>query len=182
MCLCYCLLVCRRHFIFVCTLCTHSLLLPLIVLVRLCSHQLSLSVLIVLISHSLRLKAEKCEFPGFLVSRGRIEVDPAKTEAVVSWPPPTNRKELQQFLGFANFYRRFICGFSSTVQPLTALTSTKSMFHRTPEAEAAFSDLKTRFSTAAILIMPNPEKQFILEVNASDTGVGAVLSQRGPQR
>ena len=133
------------------------------------------------------VKAEKYEFHwstvqflGFMVSRGRIEMDPAKIEAVVSWPPPTNRKELQRFLGFANFYRRFICGFSSTVQPLTALTSTKSMFRWTPEAEAAFSDLKTRFSTAPILIMPNPEKQFILKVDASDTGVGMVLSQRGP--
>ena len=140
-----------------------------------------------LLENRLFVKAEKCEFHqstvqflGFVVSRGRIEMDPAKTDAVVSWPPPTNRKELQRFLGSVNFYRRFIRGFSSTVQPLTSLTSTKSVFCWTPKAEAAFSDLKTRFSTAPILIMSNPKKQFILEVDASDTGVGAVLSQRGP--
>ena len=86
----------------------------------------------------------------------------------------------QRFLGFANFYCRFILGFSPTVQPLTALTSTKVPFLLAPEAKATFAALKTRFSTAPILIMPNPEEQFILEVDASDTGVGAVLSQWAP--
>ena len=140
-----------------------------------------------LLENCLFAKAEKCEFHrstiqflGFVVSRGKLEMDPVKTEAVVSWPPPTNSKELQRFLGFANFYCRFIRGFSSTVQPLTTLTSTKVPFLWTPTAEATFAALKTRFSTAPILIMPNPKEQFILEVDASDTGVGAVLSQRAP--
>ena len=98
-------------------------------------------------------KAEKCElhcstvqFLGFVVSRGKLEMDPSKTKAVVSWPTTTDRKELQRFLGFANFYCRFIRGVSSTVQPLTALTSTKVSFCWTPEADAAFTTLKTRFS------------------------------------
>ena len=107
-------------------------------------------------------------------------MDPSKTDMVGSWPTPTNRKELQHFLGFANFYRRFIRGFSSTVQPLTALTSTKVPFRWSPEAEAAFAALKVQFSTAPILVMPNPEEQFILEVDASDTGAGAVLSTTVP--
>ena len=110
------------------------------------------------------------QFLGFVVARGRLEMDPSKTEAVVSWPTPSNRKELQCFLGSANFYRRFIRGFSSMVRPLTALTSTKVPFLCSSEAEAAFADLKTRFATAPILVMPDPEKQFILEVDASDTG------------
>ena len=92
----------------------------------------------------------------------------------MSWPTPTDRREL------SNFYRRFILGFSSTVRPLTALTSTKVPFRWTPEADSAFTALKTRFSTATILVMPDPEVQFILEVDASDTGTGAVLSQRAP--
>ena len=129
-----------------------------------------------LLENRLFAKAERCEFHRstvqflcFVVSRGKLEMDPAKTKAVVSWPTPTDRKELQRFLGFANFYRRFIRGFSSTVQPLTALTSTKLPFLWTAEAEAAFTTLKTRFSTAPILIVPNPELQFILEVDVNVT-------------
>ena len=106
-------------------------------------------------------------------------MDPAKTQAVTLWPTPTGRKELQRFLGFANFYRWFICNYSSVVQPLTALTSMRVPFQWTLEAEVAFSALKTRFSTAPVLIMADPERQFVLEVDALDTGVGVVLSQRG---
>ena len=136
-----------------------------------------------LLENRLYAKAEKCEFHrstvqflGFVVSRGKIAMDPSKTEAVMSWPTPTDRRELQRFLGFSNFYRRFIRRFSSTVRPLTALTSTKVPFHWTPEADTTFTALKTRFSTAPILVMPDPERQFILEVDACDT----VLSQRAP--
>ena len=133
-----------------------------------------------LLENRLFTKAEKCEFHrstvqflGFVVARGKLEMDPSKT-----WPRPTNRKELQRYLGFANFYRRFIRGFSSTVRPLTALTSTKVSFLWSPEAELAFTELKTQLSTAPILIMPNSEEQFIVEVDTSDTG--AVLSQWAP--
>ena len=140
-----------------------------------------------LLENRLYAKAEKCEFHrstvqflGFVVSRGKIAMDPSKTEAVMSWPTPTDRRELQRFLGFSSFYQRFIRGFSSTVRPLTALTSTKVPFCWTPEADTTFTALKMGFSTAPILVMPDPEWQFILEVDASDTGAGAVLSQRAP--
>ena len=106
-------------------------------------------------------------------------MDPAKMQAVTSWPTPTGRRELQRFLGFANFYRRFIRNYRSVVQPLTALASTRVSFLWTPEAEVAFSALKTWFSTAPVLIMADPERQFVLEVDASNTWVGTVLSQRG---
>ena len=140
-----------------------------------------------LLENRLFAKAEKCEFHrttvqflGFIISRGKLEMDPAKTDAVSTWPTPTSRKELQRFLGFANFYRRFIRNFSSIVSPLTKLTSIKIPFHWSTEAEAAFQTLKYRFSSAPILIMPDPEKQFVVEVDASDTGAGAILSQRSP--
>ena len=109
--------------------------------------------------------------------RGRLFSLPRPTP-VSSWPIPTSRKDLQRFLGFANFYRRFIRNFSSIVSPLTKLTSIKKPFQWSAEAESAFQTLKDRFSTAPILIMPDPEKQFVVEVDASDTGAGAVLSQR----
>ncbi|KAK3559696.1 hypothetical protein QTP86_017675, partial [Hemibagrus guttatus] len=84
------------------------------------------------------------------------------------------------FFGFANFYRKFIRNFSSVAAPLSALTKGNiAGFHWGPEAELAFNKLKCRFTSAPILILPNPEIPFIVEVDASDVGVGAVLSQRG---
>ena len=107
-------------------------------------------------------------------------MDPSKVSAVAEWTSPPNRKRLQQFLGFAHFYRRFIRGYSQVAAPLTALTSTKSPFSWTPEAEAAFRGLKRRFVSAPILVQPDPALQFVVEADASDTGVGAVLSQHSP--
>ena len=105
-------------------------------------------------------------------------MEPEKVSAVAEWSRPTNRKQIQRFLGFANFYRRFIRGFSTVAAPLHTLTSSKVRFVWTPEAERAFQDLKLRFTSAPILILPDPMQQFVVEVDASDMGVGAVLSQR----
>ncbi|KAG1928582.1 retrotransposable element [Pimephales promelas] len=131
-------------------------------------------------------KNEKCEFHqtsisflGYIISQEGVAMDEKKVKGVVDWPLPQTIKELQRFLGFANFYRRFIRNFSLIAAPLTALTKRHS--HRiswNPEAQQAFHDLKTRFTTAPILHHPDPERQFIVEVDASNTGVGAILSQR----
>ncbi|KAK3518249.1 hypothetical protein QTP70_034616 [Hemibagrus guttatus] len=103
-----------------------------------------------------------------------------KPEKLVDWPSPSSIKEVQRFLGFANFYRKFIRNFSSVAAPLSALTKGNTAgFHWGPEAELAFNKLKCRFTSAPILILPNPEIPFTVEVDASDVGVGAVLSQRG---
>ncbi|KAF7215971.1 transcript variant X1, partial [Nothobranchius furzeri] len=83
-----------------------------------------------LLENRLFVKAEKCEFHvsvvkflGFVLESGRLRADPDKVQAVTEWPTPTTRKQLQRFLGFANFYRRFIRNYSQTTAPLTALTS-----------------------------------------------------------
>ena len=104
-------------------------------------------------------------------------MDLEKVRPVEQWPQPGDRKSLQRFLGFANFYRRFIRGYSSVAAPLTQLISTKVRFTSGPEAEEAFQNLKGQFMSASILIHPDPDRQFIVEVDASNTGVGAVLSQ-----
>ncbi|KAK7921945.1 hypothetical protein WMY93_008847 [Mugilogobius chulae] len=109
---------------------------------------------------------------------GQVEADPSKIQAVSDWPVPSNRKQLQRFLGFANFYRRFIRGFSQVAAPLTKLTSSKLLFQWSAEAASAFNKLKKLFTTAPVLVQPDPTKQFIVEVDASEVGVGAVLSQR----
>ncbi|KAL0190875.1 hypothetical protein M9458_013573, partial [Cirrhinus mrigala] len=141
-----------------------------------------------LLAHQLYCKLEKCAFHqhsttflGFVISSQGVAMDPQKLEAVRSWPLPTSLKQLQRFLGFANFYRRFIQGFSATAAPLTALTKpSHGTFRHTPEAIQAFKTLCHLFTTAPVLTHPNPDKPFVVEVDASDVGVGAVLSQRGP--
>ena len=140
-----------------------------------------------LLENKLFVKTEKCSFHasstsflGFIISQGELRMDPAKVSAVADWPTPTNRKQLQRFLGFSNFYRRFVRNYSSAAAPLTALTSTAVPFRWNPKADAAFSDLKRRFISSPILVHPDQSRQFVVEVDASDTGVGAVLSQRLP--
>lgn len=82
-----------------------------------------------LLENRLFVKAEKCEFNvpsvhflGYILAKGQLQPDPAKMEVVVGWPQPSIRKQLQQFLGFANFYRRFIRDYSKVAAPLTRLT------------------------------------------------------------
>ncbi|KAL0195242.1 hypothetical protein M9458_008814 [Cirrhinus mrigala] len=139
-----------------------------------------------LIKHQLYAKEEKCEshldkisFLGYVISSERVAMDEKKVNAVLNWPRPTTLKELQCFLGFSNFYRRFIHQFSSVAAPLTAMVKKgASRLTWTQPALQAFNDLRLRFSTAPILHHPDPDKPFVVEVDASSTGVGAVLSQR----
>lgn len=153
------------------------------------SHQTHVkAVLQRLLENKLFIKAEKCQFHtqstcflGFKIGPGQIQADPEKVRAVTEWPRPTSRRLLQQFLGFANFYRRFVRDYSRLAAPLTQLTSAARPFLWSPEAESAFLLLKEKFSNAPILIQPNVSKQFIVEVDASDSGVGAVLSQRSEE-
>ncbi|KAJ8370954.1 hypothetical protein SKAU_G00109820 [Synaphobranchus kaupii] len=138
-----------------------------------------------LLENQLFVKAEKCSFHvstvpflGFIIEEGSIRADPAKIKAVTEWPQPTSRKHLQQFLGFANFYRRFIRNYSVIAAPLTKLTSVALPYCWNSNAQRAFELLKVRFSSAPILRHPDTSRQFTVEVDASDTGVGAILSQR----
>ncbi|KAL0148771.1 hypothetical protein M9458_055949 [Cirrhinus mrigala] len=139
-----------------------------------------------LISHQLFAKEEKCEFHrdkvtflSYIISSEGVAMDDKKVNAVLNWPRPTTLRELQRFLGFANFYHRFIRHFSTVAAPLTAMVkkSTSRLSWSQPALQA-FDYLRRRFSTAPILHHPDPDKPFIVEVDASSTGVGAVLSQR----
>ena len=147
-------------------------------------HQHVRQVLQRLLENKLYVKAEKCEFHtdsipflGYIVERGQMRAAPEKIQAVTSWPRPTSRKQLQRFLGFANFYRRFIRNYSQLAAPLTRLTSPAIPFTWNQEAEDAFKLLKGRFSSAPILRHVDSSEQFTVEVDASDSGIGAILSQ-----
>ena len=135
--------------------------------------------------HSLYAKAEKCEFEqqtiqflGLVISPTGIEMDQKKVSAILDWPTPLDKKGVQCFIGFANFYRKFIRGFSAIVAPITQLTKQNLRFCWNPEAQKAFDTLKRLFTSAPILRHPNPTLPFLLEVDASEVAVGAVLSQR----
>ena len=139
-----------------------------------------------LLENRLFVKAEKCvfdaasvEFLGHILEKGQVRADPRKIRAVEEWARPADRTQFRRFLGFAYFYRWFIRGFSRVAAPLTALTSTLRPFSWTPEAEDAFSALKSLFTSAPVLIIPQPSHQFIVEVDASDVGIGAILSHWG---
>ncbi|KAK2905716.1 hypothetical protein Q8A73_009659 [Channa argus] len=142
-----------------------------------------------LLENRLFVKAEKCEFHvktvsflGFIIGEGEVRPDPEKTRAVTEWPRPGTRKQLQRFLGFTNFYRRFIKNYSTVAAPLTKLTSPVAPFHWTEKAEGAFTRLNELFTSPPILSQPDTSRQFIVEVDASEIGVGAVLSERSEGR
>ncbi|KAL0187811.1 hypothetical protein M9458_014910, partial [Cirrhinus mrigala] len=120
--------------------------------------------------HQLYLKAEKCsfhlpsvQFLGYIIDQQGVRMDERKVSAVVSWPEPTTIKELQKFLGFSNFYRRFINSYSNiTAPPTTLLRGKPKTLLWTPEAAAAFHSLKSAFTQAPLLTHPDPDLPFVV--------------------
>ena len=140
-----------------------------------------------LADNDLFCKPEKCKFKqleveylGLLISQGRIAMDPGKVRAVLDWPTPRKVKDIQAFLGFANFYRRFVKDFSKLAKPLTELLRKGVKWNWGDSQQQAFEALKRSFTEAPVLALPDLSKQFILECDASDFATGAVLSQLGP--
>ena len=138
-------------------------------------------------AHKLFAKLEKCEFNvlrveflGYLASAEGIEMAPSKVAAVLEWEPPHDVKGIQQFLGFANFCRRFIDRYASITKPLTELTRKGVPFVWSPRADAAFRELKAAFAREPVLVHADLTAPFVLETDASDFALGAVLSQEGP--
>jgi hypothetical protein len=130
-------------------------------------------------------KAEKCsydasevEYLGYIVGPAGISMDPAKLESLRSWPTPQSVKEAQSFLGFANFYRHFIEGFSKLAAPLTHLTRKDVPFKMGDDALKAFEDLKSAFVTAKILRHYRPRVQCVVESDVSGFALGAAISQK----
>lgn len=133
---------------------------------------------------NLKVKPSKCNlfstqvhYLGHVISSEGVMPDPAKVEAVREWPIPANQTEVQSFIGLASYYRRFVRGFADTARPLHQLAEKGRRFRWTEECQVAFDRLKTSLVTAPVLAYPDPSKIFILDTDASDVGIGAVLSQ-----
>jgi hypothetical protein len=134
--------------------------------------------------NNLCLKPEKCEFEkeqieflGMVISPDNIEMDPIKLSGIRDWPTPTKVKHVQQFLGFANFYRQFIPNYAHITRPLDRLKVKGKEWDWTSECQSAFDQIKAEFEKRHILLMPDKTKPFILETDASKVATGAVLRQ-----
>ena len=136
----------------------------------------------------LQLEIKKCEFDvqrtkylGFIVEAGKgVSMDPDKVQAIQDWNAPTTVKGVRGFLGFANFYRKFIPHFARLSEPLVQLTRKDAKFVWGTEQERSFRTIKEAFLSDEILVPFDPELPTILECDSSGHALGGTLSQRGP--
>ena len=130
------------------------------------------------------LKPNKCEFAnaeidylGHHIGQGKVQPREAKIEAIVNFPRPVNRKQIQSFLGLAGYYRKFVPHYSHLAANLSNLLKKNVTFQWTDEAEIAFWDIKSRLASRPILRSPNFDLPFCIAVDASDLALGSVLFQ-----
>ena len=133
----------------------------------------------------LKLKPSKCVFAqtslkylGFIVSNKGLAPDPEKVKAVAEYEQPENLTELRRFMGLVSYYRRFVSGFSDIASPLHKLMQKDVRFIWNTECDDAFKTLKEQLITCPILSFPDNKGEFMLYTDASDVGVGAILTQK----
>ncbi|CAM5155444.1 unnamed protein product [Natator depressus] len=121
----------------------------------------------------------EARYLGYIVERGIVKPQTNKLEAIQNWPRPTRKKQVHAFLGVVGYYRRFIPHFATRASPLTDLVKAQGpdMVKWTDAAEGAFTDLQTALCNDPVLIAPDFNREFILQTDASEVGLGAVLSQ-----
>ena len=147
-----------------------------------------------LVQAGLKLKPKKCEFfksrisyLGHIVSSSGIETDPRKVEAVKTWAIPKTVTDVRSFLGFTNYYRRFIKDYAKVARPLNALISgeiaskKKKMIEWNNECQKAFDELKKLCTSAPVLAYANYKREFQLHTDTSELGLGGVLYQKDDQ-
>jgi len=141
-------------------------------------------VLELLEKHKLYLCPDKCEFEKttieylrVIISHNSVAMDSIKIAGVAEWPTPTNKKEVESFLGFTNFYHQFIRDFSEHARPLFDLTQNDSQWHWEMAEQSTFDRLKQSITAALVLISPDLTKPFCIEADSSNFATGAVLFQ-----
>jgi hypothetical protein len=134
-------------------------------------------------AHGLKMKPSKClffqreiKFLGHIVAHDGVRTDPDKIQAVQDWPVPKNPKEVRSFLGLCSYYRKIVAGFADIVRPLNRLCDKGAYFCWTEECDKAFRYLKEKMTTSPVLSYPIPGLPFVLDTDASNEAVGAVLS------
>ena len=141
-------------------------------------------VLAALLDANVRLRKEKCvffqtriELLGHIVEPGKIKPSQTKIKAVTEFPVPTNVKQLQQYNGLVNYYRKFVEGFSKIAAPLYRLTRKDEPFIWTEDCQLAFENLKSKITSEPVLKAFDPKKSCKIQTDASIVGIGAILSQ-----
>ena len=141
-------------------------------------------VLIRVAEYGLQLKSTKCNlfrssvpFLGHIVGRAGLECDPNKVSAVANWIPPSTIKGVRKFLGFTGYYRRFVPDYSTVAQPLVRLLGKDCKFKWTDACQDAFKALRALLIKAPVLAFPKEDLPYIVDTDASDYGIGGVLSQ-----
>ena len=134
-------------------------------------------------SFQLKLKPRKCElfrrqveFLGRNVGANKISLKPEHVEAVLKWPTPTSAKQVEKFLGLANYHRTFMKDYATVAVPLYRVTG-KNQFQWGPAQQQAFVKVKELLTTAPVLAMPTLDDEFILDTDASGDAIGAELIQ-----
>ncbi|KAI0991901.1 hypothetical protein K3495_g16286, partial [Podosphaera aphanis] len=123
------------------------------------------------------------KYLGFIVVAGQgVTVDPTKVKAILEWQAPTTVKGVRSFLGFANFYRCFVEGFSDIAAPLIDLTKRSNTWQWGPEENAAFERLKRIFASEPVLAQWDPDRETVLEADCSGYALGGCLSQVDDQK
>ena len=117
------------------------------------------------------------KYLGHVIGSGEILPKDTNIRSILEYPKPTCRKEVMRFLGMTSYYRRFCQNFSIVAHPLINLTSPKNKFQWNEACENSFRQIKNLLCSKPVLSTPNPSKPFILQVDACDYGVGAVLLQ-----
>ena len=132
--------------------------------------------------NQLYIKRSKCafaqkqvEYLGHIISGAGVGTDPKKIEAVVAWSKPTNIRALRGFLGLIAYYGKFVRNYGTISKPLMKMLK-KDSFKWSPQAEEAFEQLKKTLSEVSVLGLPDFNKPFVLETNANNHRIGAVLS------
>lgn len=129
-------------------------------------------------------KEEKCQvavrqlkYLVYVISSTGAPMDTSKTSAIENWPTPRTLHDIQVFLGFAKFYKRFIRNYAEITKPLTTLLKKESVFTWSTTEEKSFLTIKDSFPKLHVLKHPDTTKSFVVETDASDYAIGAVLSQ-----
>ena len=123
-------------------------------------------------------KVREVEFLKVIIGEDKVRIEKEKVQGVIEWLVPKSVKDMQKFLGLANYYRRFVKDFAKIAKPLHEMTRKENKWSWEERQQRAFKELKERFMTEPVLVTPDLDKEMRVEADASDFVMGGVLSMK----